>query len=265
MNGGLKLPELPSVEIFKYYFDSTSLKQNIKEVVVNNPEILVDTTTQEIQNFKSSSFISSSRYGKYLFARISKENFIVFHFGMTGFFKYHPLSEGHTSHSRISFIFENKNVLDFEDARKFGKVSISKNIPDFVERKHLGPDALKIDYKMFKKMFEGRKGNLKPLLMNQHFLAGIGNLYADEILYQSGIHPLRKANNLKKEDFSNLYENMIMVLRKAIELQDRPRNFPPEFLLYHRYPGGECPEGGKLDIIKVGGRTTYYCPGKQVL
>ena len=265
MNGGLKLPELPSVEIFKNYFDSTSLNQNIKEVVVNNPEILVDTTTQEIQNFKSSSFISSSRYGKYLFARISKENFIVFHFGMTGFFKYHPLSEGHTSHSRISFIFENENVLDFEDPRKFGKVSISKNIPDFVERKHLGPDALKIDYKMFKKMFEGRKGNLKPLLMNQHFLAGIGNLYADEILYQSGIHPLRKANNLKKEDFSHLYENMIMVLRKAIELQDRPRNFPPEFLLSHRYPGGECPEGGKLDIIKVGGRTTYYCPGKQVL
>jgi len=192
------MPELPSVEIFKNYFDSTSLNQNIKEIAVNNPEILVDTTTKDIQNFKSSCFLSSSRYGKYLFARISKENFIVFHFGMTGFFKYHPLSEGQTPHSRISFIFENDNVLDFEDPRKFGKVSISKNIPDFVERKHLGPDALEIDYNMFKKMFGGRKGNLKPLLMNQQFLAGIGNLYADEILYQSGIHPLRKANNLKK-------------------------------------------------------------------
>jgi formamidopyrimidine-DNA glycosylase len=258
------MPELPSVEIFKNYFDSTSLNQNIIDIVVSNPEILVDTTTQNIKDFKSSRFISSSRYGKYLFARTSNESFIVFHFGMTGFFKYHNQSEGHTSHSRISFIFENENVLDFEDPRKFGKVSVSKNIPDFVEKKHLGPDALEIDYEMFKKMFEGRKGTIKPLLMNQHFLAGIGNLYADEILYQSGIHPLRKADHLHKADFYQLYENMIMVLKKAIEFQDRPRNFPPEFLLSHRYPGGECPNGEKLEIIKVGGRTTYYCPEKQI-
>lgn len=259
------MPELPSVEIFKNYFDSTSLNQHIKDIKINNPEILVDVTTKDIESFKSSYFLSSSRYGKYLFAQNSQGILIVFHFGMTGYFKYHHLSEGHTNHSRISFIFENNNVLDFEDPRKFGKVSISKNIPEFVERKHLGPDALEIDYKMFKKNFKGRTGNIKSLIMNQHFLAGIGNLYADEILYQSGIHPLRRANNLKNEDFSQLYENMIMVLKKAIKLQDKPHNFPPDFLLSHRYPGGECPQGGKLDIIKVGGRTTYYCPKKQIL
>lgn len=265
------MPELPSLEIFKQYFDSTSLNQEIKEINIHNPEILVDITENDLKEFLNRYFVSSSRYGKYLFASssentLSEDNkFLVFHFGMTGFFKYHPKDEGISPHSRISFLFKNGNVLDFDDSRKFGKISISENIPDFINKKHLGPDALEIDLSSFKKLFLKRKGHIKPLLMNQQFLAGLGNLYADEILFQSGIHPLRKANQIKNDELDNLYDDMVWVLKKAIEFNDSPRNFPENFLLGHRYPGGECPKGGKLDIIKVGGRTTYYCPHKQKL
>lgn len=260
------MPELPSIEIFKKYFDSTSLNQKIKEAIIPNPEILVETSEKSLKDcLDSQFFISSSRYGKYLFASISNASFLVFHFGMTGFFKYHSINEEHTKHNRISIIFENGNILDFEDPRKFGKVSITNNISNFIEKQKLGPDALKIDLKSFKNLFQNRTGLIKPLLMNQHFLAGIGNLYADEILFQSRIHPLKKANQINNHELEILYENMVWVLKKAIEFNDRPRNFPENFLLSHRYHGGECPGGGKLDIIKVGGRTTYYCPKKQIL
>ena len=260
------MPELPSVETFKQYFDSTSLNQNIEKVVVNNPEILVETTKKDIKNsIESEFFVSSSRYGKYLFVSVSNDFLLVFHFGMTGFLKYNSLKEGQTPHSRISFIFKNGNTLNFEDPRKFGKLSLIENINNFIEKKKLGPDALEINQKKFIKIFKGRKGYIKPLLMNQKFLAGIGNLYADEILYQSGIHPMKKANRLKMEDLVVLYHNMRMVLQKAIKIKDIMLDFPENFLLPHRYPGGECSEFGKLDIIKVGGRTTYYCPEKQIL
>lgn len=259
------MPELPSLEIFKQYFDSTSLNQEIKEININNPEILFDITEDNIKELVNRYFVSSSRYGKYLFASTSDNKFLIFHFGMTGFFKYHPKNEGISPHSRISFLFKNGNVLDFDDSRKFGKISISENISDFINKKNLGPDALEISLSSFKKLFQRKSGYIKPLLMNQQFLAGIGNLYADEILFQSRIHPLKKADQIENDELDNLYDNMVWVLKKAIEFNDSPRNFPENFLLAHRYPKGECPNGEKLDIIKVGGRTTYYCPHNQKL
>lgn len=260
------MPELPSLEIFKRYFDSTSLNQNIEEVIINNPEILININTDEVKNHLiNSNFISSTRYGKYLFANLENNFKLILHFGMTGFLKYHSQKQDHTPHARISILFEGDNVLDFEDPRKFGKIGMTLDISKFIAQKKLGPDALTISPETFKKLFEKRKGIIKSLLMNQHFIAGIGNLYADEILYQSGIHPLTKAKNLKDDDLILIYENMIMVLRKAIDFQDNPRNFPSNFLLAHRYPGGECIEGEKLETLKVGGRTTYLCPKKQPL
>lgn len=101
--------------------------------------------------------------------------------------------------------------------------------------------------------------------MNQNFIAGIGNLYADEILYQSSIHPLSRADKLEKEKMKDIYDKMRMVLNKAIEYQDKPYSLPSSFLLPHRHPNGECPLGGPLEIFKIAGRTTYFCPEHQEL
>jgi formamidopyrimidine-DNA glycosylase len=260
------MPELPSLVIFKKYFDSSSINQKIKEVKVHNPEILIDIDADELKkSLINREFISSTRYGKYLFGELEKDLFLILHFGMTGFLDYHPSENGSTPHSRLSILFTNGNTLDFDDSRKFGKIGFTRDIPQFILEKKLGPDALDISYESFKELFNKRKGIIKPLLMNQNFLAGIGNLYADEILYQSSIHPLRKANDLKESDLHHLHENTLMVLKKAIEFQDKPHEFPSQFLLAHRYPGGECPHGGKLETLKVGGRTTYYCPDRQRL
>ncbi|MCE5215115.1 MAG: Fpg/Nei family DNA glycosylase [Methanobacterium sp.] len=256
------MPELPSVEIFKRYFDSTSLKQEIDVVDIINPEILADVSEVELEDkLQGREFIESRRYGKYLFVHLDNNYSLILHFGMTGYLKY--FKKMGSSHIRLLICFKNGFKLAFDDMRKFGKVGLTKNQDLFIREKKLGPDALEIDYRTFEKLFTRRKGLIKPLLMNQNFIAGIGNLYADEILYQSSIHPLSRANKLDKEKLKEIYDKMKIVLNRAIEYQDKPYSLPMTFLLPHRHPNGECPQGGPLEIIKIAGRTTYFCPEHQ--
>jgi formamidopyrimidine-DNA glycosylase len=256
------MPELPSVEIYKRYFDSKALHQRIEGVEIKSPEILINTRPSQLQSaMVSQEFISTRRYGKYLFSQLDNNCFLILHFGMTGYLKY--FQKNSPSHVRFLIYFYNQNHLAFDDQRKFGKIGLTPDPDSFIKEKRLGPDALEINLKTFRRIFRKRKGRIKPLIMNQNFIAGIGNLYADEILYQSRIHPLTKADKLDREQLENLFREMKMVLDKAIEYQDQPHTLPSHFLLSHRYPGGKCPQGGKIEIMKVGGRTTYICPDHQ--
>lgn len=256
------MPELPSVEIYKNYFDSTCLKQRIKEVEVRNPEILINAKPQQLKgSLKGQEFISSRRYGKYLFCQLDNGYYLIMHFGMTGYLKY--FQKDSPSYIRFLISFQNHHKMAFKDMRKFGKIGLTTDPDQFIYIKNLGPDALEISLKKFLEIFKKRKGFIKPLIMNQNFIAGIGNLYADEILYQSGIHPLTKADKLSREDLKNLFAEMRKVLKKAIEYKDKPYNLPSSFLLPHRHPHGECPSGGPLEILKIAGRTTYFCQDHQ--
>lgn len=257
------MPELPSVETFKKYFDNTSLHKPIKEVKITNPEVLVNVSSAEMtRSLKGSEFTGSYRYGKYLFGKLDNDIFLIIHFGMTGFLHYGN-SEKISKHPRMTIYFSSGNHLTFDDTRKFGKLSITSHPAEFIKMKKLGPDALNINLKEFQEIFRGRKGMIKPLLMNQNVIAGIGNLYCDEILYQSGIHPLTRADQLDESKWETIYQNTRKVLKKAIEYHDKLQSLPPSYLLPHRHPGGQCPEGGDLEVIKVGGRTTYLCPNMQ--
>jgi formamidopyrimidine-DNA glycosylase len=256
------MPELPSVEIYKRYFDRNALKQRIESVEITSPEILVETNSHEMKKgLLCQMFVGSQRYGKYLFGELTGEMFLVMHFGMTGYLHYGTLTG--SKHPRLILSFSNGNHLIFDDTRKFGKLGLTRNPDLFITRKKLGPDALKIDFKKFLKIFQRRTGMIKPLIMNQNLIAGIGNLYADEILYQSRVHPQTPAHHLKIRDWERLFQETKKVLKIAIKYKDRPENLPSPFLLPHRYEGGACPGGENLEIIKVGGRTTYICPQQQ--
>lgn len=258
------MPELPSVETFKRYFDSTSLKQGIKCVEIRNPEILIKTSAAELKNkLQGQKFTRSIRYGKYLFAHLENDYFLIIHFGMNGYLKY--FQQNGSSHIRMLISFRNGYKLAFDDMRKFGKVGLTSHPEKFIQERNLGPDALEIDYPTFKRIFNQRKGIIKPLIMNQNFIAGIGNLYADEILYQSRIHPLTRADKLDEIKLQELFKEMKRVLNKAIEYQDKTYSLPSSFLLPHRHPDGECPQGGPLSTLKISGRTTYFCPEHQRL
>ena len=263
-NQVIKCPNYPVLRSLKSILMKLPIHQSIKDVKVISPEILIDSNSKEmIISLKGNEFTGSYRYGKYLFGKLSNGLFLIMHFGMTGFLHYGDSNGTKSRYPRLNIYFSNGNHLNFDDARKFGKLGLTNDPDEFIKMKRLGSDALLVDLADFKNIFKGRKGMMKPLLLNQNLIAGIGNLYADEILYQSGIHPQTRADRLDAYEWDSLFKNTKKVLNKAIEYQDKPGSLPNSYLLPHRHKEGYCPEGGDLNVIKVGGRTTFLCPRRQ--
>jgi len=259
------MPELPDVEVFKRYLDSTSLHKTIKKVEVKDKKILEKTTAKKIKSkIEGKKFNDSKRHGKYLFINLEKKLSLMLHFGMTGFLKYFKNMDDESGHSRILFTFDNGYYLSYDCQRLLGKVRLIENISDIIKEKNLGPDALSIDIHFFKDIFENKRGGIKSALMNQKNIAGIGNIYSDEILFQTGIHPKAKVNNFDEILIKELYTKMKNVLNTAIEKNANPDNFPKNFVIPQRKKDGKCPiDGVALKKIRVNGRETYFCPKHQ--
>lgn len=203
------MPELPEVEMYKRYFELTSLNKSIKNVVVKSNQILENISAEDLRKkLISKKFLCCQRYGKYLFTNVSGEFWIVLHFGMTGDLKYFENLADDSRHDRFLIGFENRYYLAFDCQRKFGRIAITSQVKDFVKRKKLGRDALKLDLQGFKELIRKRRGRAKYTLMNQHIIAGLGNLYSDEILFQSGVHPQAKIGELKESILEELLINI---------------------------------------------------------
>ena len=184
------MPELPEVEIFKRYLDATSLHQRIDDVDVRNTYILKETSARELaRGLKGRRFESSRRHGKHLFVRADGELWLRLHFGMTGSLQYFKNDEQAPRYARVLFVFSNNHRLAFDDQRQFGEIGLLKDIDEFLKEHALGPDALKIDLREFRKILGKRRGAVKSVLLNQRIIAGIGNIYADEILFRVRMHP----------------------------------------------------------------------------
>ncbi|MBD3237028.1 MAG: Fpg/Nei family DNA glycosylase, partial [Candidatus Eisenbacteria bacterium] len=150
--------------------------------------------------------------------------------------------------------------------RKLGEIGITRDIPAFLARNQIGPDALDPDFdaERWRAALRGRRGGIKAALMNQEMVAGIGNVYADEILLRAGIHPQAKVAKLGKRSQEAIHRAMRTILEAAISARVRPGEFPSYFILPHREEGAACPRCGRtLETIQVSGRTTYYCPRDQ--
>lgn len=259
------MPELPDVETYKRYIDSTSLHETINEAKISHKKILEHIDQQKLEHsLRNTKFKESYRHGKYLFLKTTKEEWLVVHFGMTGYVKYFKNNANQPSHTRLLITFENGFHLAFHSQRLLGKLGLAQNKDEYIKDKNLGPDALKISYDSFQNVIEKRRRMIKSILMNQSIIAGVGNIYADEILFQSGIHPKTKVSLLKKEDFLNIYQNMQKIFEVAINIQGKTDEFPDMYIIPNRTKDGICPKGEKkLNNIKVNGRTTYYCPFHQ--
>jgi formamidopyrimidine-DNA glycosylase len=259
------MPELPEVAAFGKYFDKTSLNKKIENVEVKSPEILQNVDSDDLkEKLEGYEFQFTKRYGKNLFAHLDSDFWLILHFGMTGNLKYFQKKDEAPSYDRVLITFEDKGALAFVDPRKFGKVNLIKDMENFIKEKKLGHDALEIDLKTFKKLLEKRKGAVKTVLMNQHILAGVGNIYSDEILFQACIHPKMPVNKLNKDKIEDIFNIMKTVLKTAIDRNIAHQNLPDSFLIPHRVKNGRCPNSDiGLKTIKISGRTAYYCPECQ--
>ena len=265
------MPELPEVETFKRYIDATSLHQCITGVDVCNAYVLKDISARELgRELKGRRFESSYRHGKHLFVRADGDVWLRLHFGMTGSLRYfkdeektpRPASAQASpgKHARVVFVFEKDRRLAFGDQRMFGEIGLVKDVDEFLKKRGLGPDALDVDLAEFKNIFAKHRGPVKSILLNQKLIAGIGNIYADEILFRVRIHPATQISALDEKAVAKLFRATRYILQKAIDAKADIDHMPKSWLLPRRGRRGKCPRCGReLKSSTIGGRTAWFC------
>lgn len=270
------MPELPDVQVQKERLDATALHRRIEHVYVSADRILTgvsDTTLR--RRLDGRTLRSSRRHGKHLFAEIEDDGWLRLHFGMTGRLAYYRDDgdgdgdgdgdlAGPPDHTRLRLDFSGGGHLAYVNVRRLGQIGLVDDPDAYVEAEGLGPDALDtaFDAGALGSVLEGRTAAVKSALTDQSRIAGIGNVYADEMLFQARIHPETPAGTLDEDDVRRLHEAMRRVLQAAIEA--RVEDFPDWFLLPRREEGGRCPRcGAELEKSRVSGRVTWTCPREQ--
>ncbi len=265
------MPELPDVELFKRYLDRTSLAQTTERVQVNDARILGDLPAERfVAALAGNRLEASRRHGKHLLVRLARGGWLTLHFGMTGGISYFENLADDPPYDRIRLDFEGGRHLAYTNRRMLGRVGLADDADQFIAAEELGPDALDpaFDEAAFAAALAGRRRDVKSVLMDQALLAGIGNIYADEILFQARLHPKTPVEELTKGQRMKLFRTIKDVLSTAIECGAGAEQFldrlPKNYLLPQRDRDGRCPRcGGPIATLKSSGRTSYYCPKCQ--
>ncbi len=208
------------------------------------------------------------RYGKFILIAIEGGGYLIVHLGMTG----RLLLGGQPGKHTHAILTLDSGVLLYDDSRQFGRFQFSEGFPERIAR--LGPEPLEISFPDFALALKRRKTRIKALLLNQDFLRGIGNIYADEALFRAGIHPTALAYRLRGDRPRKLYDAIGAVLREAIaaggssisdyvDAQGRKGFFQVQHRVYQR-EGQPCLNCGKaIRRILVAQRSSHYCPACQ--
>ena len=223
------MPELPDVEILKQYWDATSLHKEVKDVRVNDSLILEDMDEEGMKDaLLENEFDSTRRHGKHLFVEIDSSRWLGVHFGMTGNLKAFKGEDNPPEYTQVLFDFVDGYHLAYVMPRKLGKMRLIDDPDSFIDEKGMGPDVLSegFDFQTFCQVLSNRRGMIKSTLMNQEVMAGIGNVYSDEILYQARVHPKEKVNDLDEKRLQRIFEDMKNVLQVAIDHRAKPDQFP---------------------------------------
>jgi len=262
------MPELPEVAGFKRYLDALALGQRIQRISVVDDRIVKGASPRGLKARLSGAMLEETvRHGKFLFVQLSTGGYLVLHFGMDGGLHYFTHISALPEYTRLLLSFTNGHHLACTSVRMLGCVSFTEDVERFIQEHNLGPDALHgpLTAEAFAAMLTGRGGAVKRALMNQSIVAGIGNIYADEILFQSRIHPLTRLDRLGQDELKDMFRIMRRVLRTAARHGGNVEPLPEGYLLRHRSPSGRCPEcGGRLGIEKISGRRAYFCPRCQL-
>jgi formamidopyrimidine-DNA glycosylase len=259
------MPELPDVETYRRYLDATSLHQEIARVRVADTRLLEDVTARGLgRALAGHRFERTRRHGKVLFAELDSGRWLVLHFGMSGSLAYCQHATGCPRHTQVLIQFANGCGLAYVAPRKLGYVTLTNGVREFVERQGLGTDALALNRNEFTALANGYRGTLKALLVDQQTIAGIGNIYGDEILFRARLHPQRAVCRLSKEELRRLHSALHAVLERAIAAQADPDRMPRTWLLPRRHGNARCPRcGTPLHYVSIAGRRSYVCPHCQ--
>lgn len=213
------MPELPEVETVV-----STLKVQLGEVTIEDIQILwrniVDQELYDFYRILNQTILEYKRYGKYLIFKC-QEYTLIAHLRMEGKFYILNQSKPYDKHVHVIFKLSNQKYLQYHDTRKFGKMMVLRNdeVETYFQLKGLGKDAIDetIDAIELYKKWHPKKIHLKKMLLDQHFLAGIGNIYADEICFSCGLDPRSRVYDLSKYDFEKIVFHTQRILKGAIK------------------------------------------------
>ena len=283
------MPELPEVEVVKRSLQSFIKGRKIKKITILNRKLRYKIKKNFENDIKNQKIIFTKRRSKFLLLGLEKRNIILIHLGMTG--KLFIFNQSSKKLLKTSFYYENKidkkhNHLIFKfnrnmsliynDVRKFGFIKLIsfRNLKKNSHLIHLGPEPLNKEFNMTYLIEKIRniKKNVKNFLMDQKNVAGLGNIYVNEILHTSSINPRKISKNLKLDEIKKIIKNTKIILKKAIFLggssirdfkgvSGNTGNFQQKFKVYGR-DGQHCRKSGCKGIIKkiyISNRSTFHC------
>lgn len=265
------MPELPEVETIKRDLEKVIVGKKIVEVCVHNLKVIRQPSVDKFKKGIEGAVIKNIlRKAKVLIFELSNGKSLAIHLKMTGQLVY----PGSGVKSRVSFHLSDGKNLDFNDQRLFGELHLLDDWRSLKFIQGLGPEPFALSAGQFKEMLSSKKTKIKPLLLDQTFISGIGNLYAAEILFRARIYPERPANSLSAKEKELLFKEIKNTLKEAIHyggssVDDYVRlsGKPGGYTAYHKVYGREdepclvCQT--PIKRIALGGRGTFFCPKCQ--
>lgn len=259
------MPELPDVEAFRRDFAARGLGTGIENVRLEEPGYLRGASLAQLRAaLEKDRFAQVTRHGKILFAETERGPVLVMHFGMTGAIQFLEPGEAQPQGTCLWLGFADGRGLAVLTQRKLGWLELTDDQEGYLRENGVAPDALTLSQQAFAERIGAGRGRLKSALMNQSKIAGIGNVYSDEILFRAGLSPRSKRQDLSQEQLQALYQAMRSVLEEASEILSSGAELPGDWLAQHREEGAPCPRcGTPLRREKIGGRSAYFCPRCQ--
>jgi len=273
------MPELPEVETVAQGLRASLVGRTIAGLEVRWTRSIIPPNPAAFARRLSGQAVTDvGRRGKWVVIALSGGDTLLVHLRMTGQLVLDSGERPDDRHVRVLFFLDDGRRLRFSDTRKFGRLWLVDNPADVLSE--LGPEPLGDDFTAarLREMLARRRGRIKPLLLNQRFLSGLGNIYADEALWRACIHPSRRADGLSSAEVQRLHRAIRSVLRAAIAhsgttLPDatyqQPDGRPGEFagrLAVYGQAGQPCPRCGMtIERIQVSQRGTHFCPRCQPL
>jgi formamidopyrimidine-DNA glycosylase len=277
------MPELPELERARRLADDVAVGRTIRRVKVHRDEIVYEgVSPQRVRRALSGrTIVAAHRHGKQLWLELDRRPWPLFHFGMSGGF-HTPVDDDlqltagpkvdddawPPRFAKLHLHFDDGGELVMTNARRLGRIRLRKDPASEPPVSELGFDPL-LELPTparFRALVSERTGTLKGLLLDQAFAAGVGNWIADEVLYQAGLDPRRRANTLDAGEIERMRRKLGSVVRAAVRVNADKRRFPRTWLFHRRWgkdAGAETVEGHPIVHVTLGGRTTAWVPARQ--
>lgn len=271
------MPELPEVETIRRDLEKEIVGHKIVDLTYDVPKML-QPSPEVVERIIGRHFVTAGRIGKLLLLGIENDGTIGIHLKLSGRLFIRAQSDPEDKYTHVTFKFEDGRELRFTEVRKFGYVKLIENTADLKKiTSEYGPEPFTKEYTVdvVKNLLTKSSRATKTLILDQKRIAGVGNIYADEALWYSKIHPETPGKKVPVNQIEELYQGIIKALEQGIEdrgtslddyldIYGNKGNHAPNLNVF-RQEGQPCPRcGTEIRKIRVGGRGTHFCPRCQI-